>query len=68
MVKFNFPNEPILELKRGNFIPRGCIIYFLESCMIISKWCLYHIVRAKYLDSEIPPIESVSAMREFLEV
>ena len=27
IVKFNFPNEIVLEWKGGNFIHRGCIIY-----------------------------------------
>ena len=33
-----------------------------------SKGCLYHIVRVQELDSEIPPIESVPVVSEFLEV
>ena len=35
---------------------------------MISKGCLYHIVRVKDLDSEIPPIESVPAVSEFPKV
>ena len=35
---------------------------------MISKGCLYHILRHKDLNSEIPPIESVPVVREFLEV
>ena len=68
MVKFNFPNELILKLKGGSSTPKGHIISGLKSCKMISKGFLYYIVRIKDLDSEVPPIELVLVVREFLEV
>ena len=34
---------------------------------MISKGCLYHIVRVQDLDSKIPPIESLLVVNDFLE-
>ena len=47
VVKFNFPNEAIIRWKRGNSIPRVCIISCLKQCKMISNGCLYPIVKSK---------------------
>ena len=68
VVKIKFLNEHVLELIGGNSVPRGRIISCLKVCKMISRGCLYNIVRVKYLDFEVPPIESVPVVREFQEV
>ena len=35
---------------------------------MISKGCLYHFVRVKDLESEVPPLESVPVSRDFPKV
>ena len=52
---------------RGHSIPGVCIIPCLKAWKMISKGCLYHIVRVQDLDSVIPPIESVVVVSVFLE-
>lgn len=46
----------------------GKIIAFLKACKFIANCCLYHIVRVKDLESDIPPLVSVPVLKEFQEV
>ena len=68
VIKFNIPNEPFLEWKECISTPRVLSKSCLKDCKISSKGCLYHIVRFKYLTTEIPPIESVHVVMEFPKV
>ena len=56
VVKFNFPNKPVIEWKGESYIPRGRIISSQKYYKVIVKWCLYHILRVKHLESEVHPI------------
>ena len=68
VVKFNFSNEPVVEWNGGNSISRTRIISCKKACKMICIGCLYHFVRVKNLDFEIPPIELVPVVCEFPEV
>ena len=58
--------NPLLSGRR--FFHRGRIISCIKACKMISKGCLYYIVRVQDLDSEVPPIRLVPVVSEFSEV
>ena len=68
LLKFNFPNKTVFESNGENSINRGIIMSCPKACKMISKGCLYHIVRVRDLDSEVPLIELVPIVREFPKV
>ena len=55
----------MLGLTRWYDVELKCLYYVVR---LISKGCLYYIVRVQDLDYEVPPIESVPVVSEFLEV
>ena len=52
-VRFQFPDEPILECKGSIVAPMGQFISYLKDRKMISKGYLYHLVRVK--DSTLKP-------------
>ena len=46
----------------------GNIILCVKAFKLIAKGCIYHIVRVRYVECEVPPIESVPVVRKFSEV
>ncbi|KAH0705892.1 hypothetical protein KY285_010419 [Solanum tuberosum] len=68
VVKFQFPNEPVIELKSSSAVPKGRFISYLKARKLVSKECVYHLVRVNDSSVEIPHIQSVSVVKEFLEV
>ena len=49
-------------------MPRGNIISCLKACKMISKVCLYYVVRVKDLECETSSIKLDLLVREFPEV
>ncbi|KAH0717058.1 hypothetical protein KY285_013089 [Solanum tuberosum] len=58
----------VLEWKRSSAVPKGRFISYLKARKLVSKGRVYHLVRVNDSSVEVPPIQSVPVVKEFLEV
>ncbi|XP_070055873.1 uncharacterized protein [Nicotiana tomentosiformis] len=67
-IRFEFPNESLMEWKGEDVVPKGRFISYLKATKMINKWCMYHLVQATDTNVEAPTLESVPVVNEFPEV
>ncbi|XP_075111346.1 uncharacterized protein LOC107794075 [Nicotiana tabacum] len=68
VMRLEFPNEPVIELKGNGVVPKGRFLSNLKASKMIRKGCIYYLVRVANTTSEVFVPESVPVVNEFLEV
>ncbi|KAG5576138.1 hypothetical protein H5410_056272 [Solanum commersonii] len=68
VLKFQFPNEPVIEWRSSSVVPKGHFISYLKARKLVSKGCIYHVVRVNDSSVEAPLIQLVPVVSEFQEV
>ena len=65
IVHFQFPDEPVLELKGSSLEPMSRFISYLKARKMITKGYLYHLVWVTNSSLETLFLESVPVVCEF---
>ena len=68
VVKFQFLGASVFEWSRNSVSPKSHFISYLKARNLISKGCIYHLVRVKDTKSETPTLQSVNVVNEFFDV
>ena len=58
----------MFEWSRNSVLPKSHFISYLKARKLISKGCIYHLVRVKDTKSETPTLQSVNVVNEFSDV
>ena len=68
VVKFQIPNEQVIEWFSSSAVPKGHFISYLKARKLVSKGCIYHLVWLNDSIFEVPSLQSIPIVSEFPEV
>jgi len=68
VVKFQFLGASVFEWSGNSVSPKCHFISYLKARKLISKGCIYHLVRIKDTKSETSTLQSVNVVNEFSDV
>ncbi|XP_019257726.1 PREDICTED: uncharacterized protein LOC109235937 [Nicotiana attenuata] len=68
IIRFQFPNEEVLEWKDSSASLVGKFISYLKAQRMIGKGCIAYLAHIINPESEPPALQSVPVVREFPEV
>nr|XP_016450971.1 PREDICTED: uncharacterized protein LOC107775729 [Nicotiana tabacum] len=68
VVRFNFPGDPVIEMKGNVAAPRGKLISYLKARKMIMKGWFYYLVRVLDAGAKSPTLQSVPVVSEFPDV
>ena len=60
VVKFQIPNEPVIEWSISLAVPKGHYISYLKARKLVSKGCIYHLVQVNDSSDEVSDLPIVS--------
>ncbi|XP_070006220.1 uncharacterized protein [Nicotiana sylvestris] len=67
-MRLEFPNDPNVEWKGDNAVPKCRFISYLKATKMIKKGCIYHLVRVTDTDAEAHSLESVPVLNKFPDI
>ena len=68
VVKFQIPNESVIEWASSSVVTKGRFISYIKARELVSKGCIYRLVRVNEPSGEVPSLQSVSIVSEFPDV
>lgn len=68
VVKFQVPNEQVIELISSPAEPKDRVISYVKVRKLVSKVCIYHLIRVNDSSAEVCFLHSDPIVKEFTEV
>ena len=65
VVKFQIPNDSIIEWSSSSAVPNGHFISYLKVRKLVSKGCIYHLFLVNDSSVEVTCLQSVTIVSEF---